>query len=94
MNKIVGVGIGDFLIEAAAFELGIEYESMFKRYGAISNVFPAYAAAKMLELNLCEDWNYWDFLLLYMAYKVIYLILINDHSFRIISQKEWCSKKL
>lgn len=55
LNKIVGVGIGDFLIEAAAFELGIEYESMFKRYGAISNAFPAYAAAKMLELNLCED---------------------------------------
>lgn len=50
LDKIVSAGIGEFLIREAAARLGFECISVAHRWGAdISKVFPAYAAARILE---------------------------------------------
>ncbi|WP_094227812.1 hydantoinase/oxoprolinase family protein [Methanolobus psychrotolerans] len=50
LDRIVSAGIGEFLIKDAAERLGFECISVAKRWGPdISKVFPAYAAAKILE---------------------------------------------
>jgi hypothetical protein len=53
LKKIVAMGIGEFLAEEAAARLCMGYLSISGRYGdGISNVFPAYASARLLERNL------------------------------------------
>jgi probable H4MPT-linked C1 transfer pathway protein len=50
LDRIVSAGIGEYLIKQAAERLGFECISVAKRWGSdISKVFPAYAAAKILE---------------------------------------------
>ncbi|MEZ5336204.1 MAG: hydantoinase/oxoprolinase family protein [Methanolobus sp.] len=50
LNKIVSAGLGEFMIKEAAKRLDFECISVADRWGAdISKVFPAYAAAKILE---------------------------------------------
>ncbi|MDG6244821.1 MAG: hydantoinase/oxoprolinase family protein [Methanolobus sp.] len=53
LNRIVSAGIGEFLIEEVADKLGFEYISVARKWGSdISKVFPAYAAAKIMENEL------------------------------------------
>jgi probable H4MPT-linked C1 transfer pathway protein len=48
--KIVAAGLGEFLIKEAAENLGFEFLSVSERWGKeISKVFPAYAAARLLD---------------------------------------------
>ncbi len=50
LNRIVSAGIGEFLIKEAAEKLGFECISVADRWGYdISKVFPAYAAARIME---------------------------------------------
>ncbi|WP_340818940.1 hydantoinase/oxoprolinase family protein [Methanolobus sp. WCC4] len=50
LNRIVCAGLGEFLIKEAAARLGFECTSVADIWGAdISKVFPAYAAARILE---------------------------------------------
>ncbi|MBN1134592.1 MAG: H4MPT-linked C1 transfer pathway protein [Methanosarcinaceae archaeon] len=50
LKRIVAAGIGEFLISEAAGRLGFECISAAEKWGNdISKVFPAYAAAKVLE---------------------------------------------
>ena len=47
---IVSAGLGEFLIKEAAQRLDFECISVASRWGAdVSKVFPAYAAAKIME---------------------------------------------
>jgi probable H4MPT-linked C1 transfer pathway protein len=48
--KIVAAGLGEFLIKEAAESLGFEFRSVSEHWGKeISKVFPAYAAARLLD---------------------------------------------
>lgn len=50
LDKIVAAGLGEFLIREAAESLGLEYSSVSEHWGEeISKVFPAYAAARLLD---------------------------------------------
>ncbi len=50
LKKIAAAGLGEFLIKEAAERLGFECISVSDRWGEeISKVFPAYAAARMLD---------------------------------------------
>lgn len=50
LKKVVAAGLGEFLIEEAAKRLGFECVSVAGYWGEeISKVFPAYAAARLLE---------------------------------------------
>jgi probable H4MPT-linked C1 transfer pathway protein len=50
IKKIIAAGLGEFLIKEAAERLGFECISVSERWGEeISKVFPAYAAARMLD---------------------------------------------
>lgn len=50
LGTIVAMGTGEFLIREAANELDMSYISISEEYGEeLSAVFPAYAAAKLLE---------------------------------------------
>ncbi|GFO97984.1 putative H4MPT-linked C1 transfer pathwayprotein [groundwater metagenome] len=52
LNKIVACGLGEFLIEKAAEEIGFDIFLMSERYGKeLSKVFPAYAVARLVEEN-------------------------------------------
>ncbi|MGB3945169.1 MAG: hydantoinase/oxoprolinase family protein [Methanothrix sp.] len=49
---VVAAGVGEGLIEEAARDLGLECVRLSKRYGSrVSDVFPAYAAARLLEMG-------------------------------------------
>ncbi|MFA0822363.1 MAG: hydantoinase/oxoprolinase family protein [Methanomethylovorans sp.] len=49
-SRIVAAGIGEFMIIEAAERLGMEYISVAEKWGKeISDVFPAYAAAWLIE---------------------------------------------
>jgi (4-(4-[2-(gamma-L-glutamylamino)ethyl]phenoxymethyl)furan-2-yl)methanamine synthase len=51
LNKIAAAGLGEFLIKEAAEKLGFECVSVSELWGEeISKVFPAYAAARMLDI--------------------------------------------
>ncbi len=53
LNRVVAAGIGEFLIKETAGRLGFECISVAEKWGTdISKVFPAYAAAKMLESDI------------------------------------------
>ncbi|HJH28989.1 MAG TPA: H4MPT-linked C1 transfer pathway protein [Methanosarcinaceae archaeon] len=50
LNTIASAGIGEFMIREAAKRLGLDLVSVSEKWGSeISKVFPAYAAARMLE---------------------------------------------
>jgi uncharacterized hydantoinase/oxoprolinase family protein len=50
LKKIVTAGIGEFLIEEAIKRLDFEHLSVSETWGEeISKVFPAYAAARLLD---------------------------------------------
>ncbi len=50
LDRIVSAGLGEFLIKEAAEILGFECISVASKWGAdVSKVFPAYAAAKIIE---------------------------------------------
>lgn len=52
LERVVATGLGEFLIKEAVESLGFEYISVSERWGEqISKVFPAYAAARLLELE-------------------------------------------
>jgi uncharacterized hydantoinase/oxoprolinase family protein len=50
LKRIVAAGLGEFLIKEAAERLGFECISVSGHWGEeISKVFPAYAAARLLD---------------------------------------------
>ncbi len=50
INRVVACGLGEFLAKKAAEELGFDIILLSEKYGKeISKVFPAYAAARLLE---------------------------------------------
>ncbi|WP_445474759.1 hydantoinase/oxoprolinase family protein [Methanococcoides methylutens] len=50
LDTIVSAGLGEFMIEEAAIRLGLDCFSISDKWGPeISKVFPAFAAAKLLE---------------------------------------------
>ncbi|MHC1565578.1 MAG: hydantoinase/oxoprolinase family protein [Candidatus Syntropharchaeales archaeon] len=52
LRKVVCGGIGEFLIKEASEELGLEYILLSGHYGKeISSVFPAYAVARMMDVE-------------------------------------------
>lgn len=56
LNKIIAAGLGEFLILEAAERLGFECISVSGRWGEeISKVFPAYAAARLLEAETSRN---------------------------------------
>ncbi len=51
LNKVVACGLGEFLIKKAVEEHGLDLLLLSERYGKeISKVFPAYAAARLVEV--------------------------------------------
>lgn len=52
LSRVVAAGIGERVIARAARFLGMDYTMLSKRYSRrISDIFPAYAVAKLLELD-------------------------------------------
>jgi|Deesub1362A_J573_1020465.scaffolds.fasta_scaffold00338_17 hypothetical protein len=50
LNTVIGMGIGEFLIEKVVETANLRYISMARRYGReVSKVFPAFAVAKLIE---------------------------------------------
>jgi len=55
LTRVAAAGIGEELIAEAAAFLGLDCLRLSHRYGAaISNVFPAYAVARLVEADLAE----------------------------------------
>jgi len=53
LDQVVAAGIGEELIEKAALDIGLDCIRLSDRYGsAISDVFPAYAASRLLEMDI------------------------------------------
>jgi len=53
LNLVAAAGIGEGLIGEAARSLGLEVIRLSERYGSlVSEVFPAYAVARLLEAEL------------------------------------------
>ena len=56
LDKIAAAGLGEFLIKEAAESLGFECFSVSKHWGEeISKVFPAYAAARLLDAEFPDS---------------------------------------
>lgn len=56
LTKVVAAGIGEGLISEAAAFLGLDCLQLSQRYGErISDVFPAYAVARLAEAELSEN---------------------------------------
>lgn len=56
LNRVAAAGLGEFLIAEAAKRLGFEYISVAGSWGEeISKVFPAYAAARLLEAEISRN---------------------------------------
>jgi (4-(4-[2-(gamma-L-glutamylamino)ethyl]phenoxymethyl)furan-2-yl)methanamine synthase len=50
LRTVVGAGLGEFLIAKAALKAGLEFRLLSQQYGrAISNVFPAFAVAQLVQ---------------------------------------------
>ena len=51
LKRIAAAGLGEFLIKEAAEKLDMEFVSISSHWGEeISKVFPAYAAARLIEM--------------------------------------------
>ncbi len=48
LETVLGCGIGEFLLKVATRRAGMKYVSLSEIYGRVSDVFPAYAVAKLL----------------------------------------------
>jgi probable H4MPT-linked C1 transfer pathway protein len=58
LNRMVACGLGEFLAEKAAVELGYELVLISEKYGKeLSRVFPAYAVAQLLSLSQKSTYN-------------------------------------
>ena len=49
IDVVVGCGIGETVLEESAEKSNLEFISLKKEYGEISDIFPAYAVAKLVE---------------------------------------------
>ena len=49
IETVVGCGIGEIILKEAAESEGLEYISVKERYGRVSDIFPAFAIAKLVE---------------------------------------------
>jgi hypothetical protein len=50
LHKVVGAGLGEFLVAKAAFKAGLECRLLSQQYGRkLSNVFPAFAVAQLVK---------------------------------------------
>ncbi len=49
LDKVIGCGLGEFILERAAKKAGLHYISLTEKYGEMSKLFPAYAMAKLVE---------------------------------------------
>ncbi len=49
LDKVLGCGIGEFLLKEATKLVGLRYISIREKYGDVSTVFPSYAMAKLVE---------------------------------------------
>ncbi len=53
LHTVVGAGLGEFLIAKAALKAGLEFLPLSQKYGrALSNVFPAFAVAQLVQKNI------------------------------------------
>jgi probable H4MPT-linked C1 transfer pathway protein len=48
LDRVLGCGIGEFLLREATELAGLEYVSIAEGYGRVSDVFPAYAMARLV----------------------------------------------
>ncbi|AIY90658.1 hypothetical protein GACE_1625 [Geoglobus acetivorans] len=51
IETVVGCGIGEVLLKEAAELAEMEYVSLREKYGEVSDIFPAFAMARLVELN-------------------------------------------
>ncbi|MBE8538687.1 hydantoinase/oxoprolinase family protein [Geoglobus acetivorans] len=51
IETAIGCGIGEVLLEEAAELAEMEYVSLRERYGEVSDIFPAFAMARLVELD-------------------------------------------
>jgi probable H4MPT-linked C1 transfer pathway protein len=49
LERVIGCGIGEFVIESAARKAGLHYVSLIEKYGEMSRLFPAYAMARLVD---------------------------------------------
>ncbi len=49
LKRVVGCGVGEFLIRDAAERVGLEYLSISEMYGEVSKVFPSFALARLVK---------------------------------------------
>ena len=49
LDRVLGCGIGEFLLKEATELVGLEYVSIAEEYGEVSAVFPSYAMARLVE---------------------------------------------
>lgn len=49
LDRVIGCGLGEFILERAARKAGLRYVSLAEKYGEMSKLFPAYAMAKLVE---------------------------------------------
>jgi hypothetical protein len=48
LRKVIGCGIGEFLIKEVTKSLGFEYISLKEEYGTPSDFFPSFAVANLI----------------------------------------------
>ena len=51
LDKVIGCGIGEFILEEASKKANLEYISINESFGYFSSLFPAYAMAKLIEFT-------------------------------------------
>lgn len=51
IETVIGCGIGEIILKKAADESGLDYISIRERFGEVSDIFPAFAIAKLLEYD-------------------------------------------
>ncbi len=49
LNKVIGCGIGEFILKKASKHAGLDYISLKDKFGDFSSIFPAYAMARLID---------------------------------------------
>jgi len=49
LDRVIGCGLGEFILKEATRKAGLRYISLAKEYGEMSRLFPAYAMSKLVE---------------------------------------------
>ena len=49
LDRVIGCGIGEFILEKASERIGLKYISLREIYGEMSKIFPAYAMKKLVD---------------------------------------------